>query len=267
VQIAIENIVCCTVAENFHQFSPENLKALVDGFDAAPPRGTMAACIPAEKTSFLDWLAGRIIDLQKENPGNDAKVMTAVRELVASMEGPAEDQASQRQSHLWEDVNRAAGGTSDGVIKLVRDEGQLYERLATVLALPQPEYEGQAKEFSAEIQKSQNPLVALSFPAFQKARQKEFAIQAELAMVRAAVEYKLRGEPGRQSVADPGGEGRPLDFQRFVFEGVDRGFELKSAYDGRGFREVLIFVEKEGLPFQVNGKNAGQAAVKTPSGK
>jgi len=43
---------------------------------------------------------------------------------------------------------------------------------------------------------------------------------------------------------------------------VDRGFELKSAYAGRGFREVLIFVEKDGPPFLVNGKNAGQAPPK-----
>src|SRR5437867_13197098 len=53
VQIAVEDIVCSTVAENWHQFTPETLKQLADGFAAAPPRATMAACIPMEKTSFL----------------------------------------------------------------------------------------------------------------------------------------------------------------------------------------------------------------------
>ena len=43
VQIAVENIVCSTVAENFYLFPPEILKQLADGFEAAPPRGTMAA--------------------------------------------------------------------------------------------------------------------------------------------------------------------------------------------------------------------------------
>jgi hypothetical protein len=81
-------------------------------------------------------------------------------------------------------------------------------------------------------------------------------------MVRAALEYKLRGEPGLQRVTDPFGQG-PFAFRRFVFDGVDRGFELKSAYAARGFQEVLIFVEKDGPPFQVNGKNAGKALAKS----
>jgi len=79
--------------------------------------------------------------------------------------------------------------------------------------------------------------------------------------VRAGVEYKLHGEPGLQSVTDPCGQG-PFAFERFVFEGVDRGFELKSAYTGRGFPEVLVFVEKDGPPFYVNGVKAGQAPAK-----
>jgi hypothetical protein len=72
----------------------------------------------------------------------------------------------------------------------------------------------------------------------------------------------LHGEPGLQSVTDPYGSG-PFALRRFVFGGVDRGFELKSAYAGRGFPEVLIFVEKDGPPFQVNGKNAGKALAKS----
>ena len=87
---------------------------------------------------------------------------------------------------------------------------------------------------------------------------------AQLAMLRAAVEYKLHGEPGLKGVSDPFGQG-PFAFKRFVFEGVDRGFELKSACNSRGFEEVLIFVEKDGPPFQVNGKNAGQAVPKPPT--
>jgi hypothetical protein len=72
-------------------------------------------------------------------------------------------------------------------------------------------------------------------------------------MVRAAVEYKLHGESGLKSVVDPFGNG-PFAFQRFVFEGVDRGFELKSAYPWPlGVPYALIFVEKEGPPFYIDG--------------
>ena len=77
-------------------------------------------------------------------------------------------------------------------------------------------------------------------------------------MVRAAVEYKLHGEAGLNSVQDPFGNG-PFAFQRFVFEGVDRGFELKSAYAGNPYPCALIFVEKEGTPFRTDGPYIGQA--------
>ena len=236
-------------------------KQIADGLAAAPARGTMAACIPMEKSSFPGWLADKILELQKANPGNDAAVMAGTRELLAGFEGTDEGQPNQTRANFWEQVTKAAGGTSEGIVKLLRDEVQLYDRLAAIMALPQPEYDGQAKQFSAEIEKSTNHFVTLTFPAFEKARQKEFAILVELAMVRAAVEYKLNGEPGLQSVTDPCGQG-PFAFERFVFDGVDRGFQLKSAYAGRGFPEVLIFVEKDGPPFRVNWKNAGQALSK-----
>ena len=77
-------------------------------------------------------------------------------------------------------------------------------------------------------------------------------------MVRAAVAYKLHGESGLQSVMDPLGNG-PFAFQRFMFEGVDRGFELKSSYARESYPCALIFVEKEGTPFRVDGPHIGQA--------
>ena len=53
VQDAIEAIVYSTVAENFGEFSPETLKQLVDGFDAAPARHTMAHCMMRKNWSSL----------------------------------------------------------------------------------------------------------------------------------------------------------------------------------------------------------------------
>ena len=267
VQFAMENIVSSIVAENFYQFSPETLKQLADGFEAAPARGAVAGCIPAEKASFSDWLANQVVEWQKKNPGNDAKVMAAIHELLGGfVAGGEEGQTQQDSANLWEQITKAAGGTSEGVLKLLRELDPLYQRLATILALPHPEYEAQTKPFSADIQNSTNPFVGLMFPSWDKCRQKEFAILVEVAMVRAAVEYKFHGEAGLKSVMDPCGQG-PFALQRFVFEGVDRGFELKSAYDGRGFPEVLIFAEKEGIPFHVNGKNAGQALSKSSASK
>jgi hypothetical protein len=259
VQYAIEAIVySSTVAENFGQFSPETLKQLVDGFDAAPARGTMAAAMMSEKLLGPDWLANKIRKLQQENPGNDAKVMEAIRE-DESVQGFYNGNEEKRDTNIWQQIFIASGGTSDGLLKLVRDLEPLYPRLARIMTLPLPEYEDQIQKFDAEIKKSQNPLVPVIFPdSFQSARRREFRIQAEQAMVRAAVEYKLHGESGLKSVMDPFGKG-PFAFQRFVFEGVDRGFELKSAYTVLGYPCALIFVEKEGPPFQVDGPHIGQA--------
>ena len=77
-------------------------------------------------------------------------------------------------------------------------------------------------------------------------------------MVQAAVKYKLHGEAGLQTVTNPCGQG-PFAIQRFVFDGVDRGFELSASYAGLGYPEVLIFVETDGPPFLLFGKNAGKA--------
>jgi hypothetical protein len=131
------------------------------------------------------------------------------------------------------------------------------------MALPQPEYETQAQQFSADIHKSQNPFftgVALGWEKYQ-IRAREFGVQAQQAMVHAAVEYKLHGEAGLKSVMDPFGNG-PFAFRRFVFKGVDRGFELKSAYAGADAPFVMIFVEKEGPAFQITGPDAGKAIDK-----
>jgi len=241
VQIAMEGIVYDAVMENFGQFSPDTLKQLADGFDAAPARGTMANAIATtDAHNHSDWMENRVLELRKEYPGNDAKVLDSLGQQVGD-------------TNVWPRVVKAAGGTSDGFLKLVRDVKPLYQRLVRIMTLPLPEYEDQIQKFEVEIRESQNPLAQSFLVGWPAARQKEFTIQAVEAMARAAVEYKLHGESGLKSVMDPFGKG-PFAFQRFVFEGVDRGFELKSAHTGRpAWPSVLIFVEKEGTPFYVDG--------------
>jgi hypothetical protein len=255
VQNASEAIVNATVAANFGQFSPETLKQLVDGFDAAPARHTIAACIPSEKAGLHDWLLRKILELQKAHPNDDAKVMAVFRECGF---GAALDFVGY--TNFWPQLVAASGGTSEGIVRLLRETEPLNPRLAELMALPQQEYETQAKQFLADIRKSQNPFFtvnALFLEKFQS-RSREFRAQAQLAMVHAAVEYKLHGESGFKSVMDPFGNG-PFGFRRFVFKGVDRGFELKSAYAGTDAPFVMIFVEKQGPAFQITGPDAGKA--------
>ena len=255
VQIAMEAIVYSTVAENFGQFPAETLQRVVEGFGAAPARRTVAQSIPSEKYFFRDWAVSKIQELQRQNPGNDANVMEGIHQFL----GHEDPRAGE--TNLWERVIQAAGGTSDGVLKLFDERERVYQKLSVLLGLPYAEYETQAKAFTAEFQDSPNPLVLASVPALLRARTRELRVLATLDMVRAAVDYKLNGEPGLQKVPDPCGKG-PFSFRRFVFEGIDRGFELKSAYDLGGDPGVLIFVEKEGPPFRVSGPQAGKPLSK-----
>lgn len=256
VQQAIEAIDCCTVAANFGQFTPQTLEQFAQGLDSLPGRVSVAGCVATERALFEDWLVNRIEALQKSHPGDDAKVMEAIHELLPSAEEPG-----QIENNVWERVKQAAGGTSDGILRLVRDRRAQDPKLEALMALPYPDSEPQFQQFKAEMEQSGNPLVGLSLPAWEKARRRESKILVYLAELRAAVAYKLRGEAGLQSVIDPCGEG-PFAFRRFVFEGVDRGFELKSASKILGNEGALLFIEKEGAAVRVNGPYVGEAIVK-----
>ncbi len=265
VQGAMESIASYMVADNFYQFSPEAMQQLAAGLEATPARGTVAGCVPGEKTLSQDWMLRRIEDLQKANPGDDAKVMTGIRELFAPMFDVLVQRFLKEKSEeagWWERLVQAAGGTSEGVVKLIRDLEPFNQRLAAVMALPYGEYQEQMKQLKAETQQSSNPLPALGLTFWENTRDKEFKGQVNLAMLRAALEYKLHGQAGLQSVTDPCGQG-PFGFRRFIFEGVDRGFELKSACPLNPWPYVMIFVEKEGPLFYTDGRYAGQARPRT----
>ncbi len=252
VQIAMEQLIVTTVAEHFYEFSPETLQRLAADFAASPPRGTIVACLPVERDAFRDWLIRKIEIFQKENP-DDAKVVEETRAMIRRNFATGGDQAD-----LADKLVKAAGGTSAGVLKFVRDLDAWYDRMGGLLALPYEKFEPAIKAFSEDMRNSPNPLVPLFFSAFGKCREKEFAAEAGLAMLRAAVAYKAHGREAFQAVRDPFGTG-PFGFQRFRFKDVERGFELTSAFHGRGPQERLIFVETNGPAFQVSGKNAGAA--------
>jgi hypothetical protein len=266
VQIAIEAITCNIVAENFGQFSPETLKQLRDGFDAAPARGTVAGCMRSQKAVFRDWLVREIQEIQKANPGDDSKAMAALHELFTGLLEPRQVDPPKvppnEDSDLtawWERLAQAAGRTSQGVIKLIRDLEPIDQKLAVITTCPYGDFENHVKAFRAEIQESSNPLVSQLVPGWERGRRREFRIQVRLAMIRAAVEYELHGDSGFQGVTDPCGQG-PFVLRRFVFQGVDRGFQLTSVIE-ESESKSLIFVGKEGDPFQADGPHVGEAIV------
>ena len=257
VQIAAECIGCNIIAENYGKFSAQILQQIVQGIDAAPPRGTVAASIAFEKSTYHEWFINKIVELQQASPGDDTRAMAGIHDLIVGYQGNDNEQ-NPIQASLWEQVRTAGGNTSDGILKLLRQENDWYDRLGALMALPYAEFEPQAKEFEAQLKQSQNPFVSEAFPACLKARQRELKVHVWLAMLHAALQYQLHGDSGLSNVNDPCGQG-PFAFQRFYFQGVDRGFQLTSAFQGSGFIEKMIFVETRGTPFLLDGPHAGEA--------
>ena len=264
VQRACEQISCRNIAELFGEFSAESLQQLYDGMQGAPARRSVADCLATQKPLRTDLWLRKIQELQQANPNNDAAVMAALREWFGPDVAAAERSDGQRwqPGEGWAHLSQAAGATSQGVVRLIQELQALEARLAPLLALPPAEFKAALAPLQAEVERSSNPILLLDFPTWEKAQEREPLALMNLAMVRAAIQYKLHGPSGLQSETDPWGRG-PFGFQRFVFQGGDRGFELKSACRINGWPEVLIFVEKDGPPFYVNGRNAGEPRPET----
>lgn len=249
VEIAIESVVCTTIAENFHRFSPETLQQLADGFDAAPPRGTVAECVSSEEPIRRSFLA-RIENIQKQYPDNNAGAMDALRRMLFYY-----------STDEWARLTNGTGETIDAVARAARSSGPVFTKFGALMGLPYHEYGNQLPLAESQLQQSGNPFCLHALPPWEASRRREFAIEVDLAMIRAAIEYKLHGDAGLKSVMDPCGNG-PFTIQRFYFNGADRGFELKSPFSRGHGPESYIFVENEGTPFNVMGNQVGQPISK-----
>jgi ribosomal protein S24E len=254
VQYACENLIVTFVAENFNAFSPPGLQKLMAGIDASPARGTVSQSIGRGERACIAWYGRRIREIQAKHPGDEAQVMSQVRELLAATLDVKKDY-TKADAFIQE-----AGDTSADLLTWLERTEASYDELEKVAALPYDRFGPAEKAIREKVEKSANPFSRMLFPAFDKARSREFGTMAAVEMLRAAVQYRVRGEPGLQSVRDPFGSG-PFEFHRFLFENVDRGFELKSKFAGQ-YPAVLILVEKSGPPFQVAGQSAGQSPAK-----
>ena len=246
VQCAIENLVAASIAENLYQLPPEILRSLAEGIEAAPPRGLVADCVPTENVSFSQYY---IREIQKE-----PRTLEDVRELLTkAFTGEGETSGAGTADK----VLRAGGNSVDGVLRLFQELPPLYQQVEGILRLPPAHYANAMAEFLKTVTEHPNPLVKEFFGVFDNCRKKELGTEITLAMVRAGIEYRLKGPEGLRAVRDPA-TGEPFQFERFVFEGADRGFRLRSSFRARDFDEILIFVEKPGPVFQVMGKRAGE---------
>ncbi len=255
VQIASESILISAIAENWFRFTPETLKQLVDGIDAGPARGLVAECVATERTSFRDWLTRKVEGFQAAS-GSEAEALEKTRVLLHSImtggeapEGP--------NAPTPEGVLESAGNTTAGVLRQLKELDALYDEANALMKAPFAQFQPGIKAFNEKIAQHPNQLVRVFFPAFEKCRLKEFMIEEKLAMLHAAVASRQSGAAGLAGVPDPVMQ-QPFEFRRFVFNGVDRGFELRSKAPIYEWPSALIFVEKDGPAFNLDGPSVGK---------
>src|SRR5262245_35544332 len=256
VQIAIENILSSVVMENYHRLSGEDLDEIVKAFASAPARGTIADTISAEDNAFYRYILRKVERMIAESNGNTesfwekfAAFWNPIATDTESRTGPEPSAAKVRD---------VAEGKTDGLLKLLNEMPGWYAETARIMSLPYPGYKRQAPAFFSRVAASPNPFIQQFFRVFRNVRAKEFSAMVRMEMLRAAAAFKRGGMEALKAVQDPL-MGGPFEYGRVTFEGQDRGFQLKSAEQFRDFDEVMIFLEKPGKHFRLDGKNAGTA--------
>jgi hypothetical protein len=258
VQIAVESIVADCVAINFHYFSRESLKRLSDGIEASPARGTIARSTQFEKEALYGWFARKIREIRARHGGNEQNAMAEIRSLLVKTTTDEESKTAPEQGPTAkaEAMIAAAGGTSEGLLDYIDEGTRIYDELVLIAQLPYAEFQQQIKGFDERIEGQSNLFVKQLIPALGKARSREFTALNRLAMLRAAIAYRLEGEAGYKNVQDPFGSG-PFGFRRVENHPngqgriVGSGFELSSELinvsgpeKDRGKPMAMVFILK-----------------------
>jgi hypothetical protein len=256
VQIGVENILTSFPMENYYRLNADELDKVVTAFASAPPRGTIAETILTEDKAFYRYTLRKVERMIAESNGDTESFWT---KFTAFWNPLATDPESNRgPSPSAADARKAAQGKTDQLLKLLNEMPAWYAETARIMQLPYAEYKTQGPAFFDRVAKSSNPFIEQFFPVFRNVRPREFSAMARMEMLRAAAAYKRGGMEALKGVPDPLG-GAPFEFSRVTFEGQDRGFQLKSKESFRDVPEVMIFVEKPGKMFWLDGKHAGTA--------
>lgn len=254
VQIAVERIILGYIVQQWPELPTDTIGSLLAGIDSAPGRRTMASCMETERVALYGWLVRNLQEIQAKFPGDDQKALQEATKLMDYMF--YEDEGKPRLGFAAT-VVQAAGGTMVGLLRYVDELEPFYREMEQVMSLPYAEFQPAIEQLQKRISVNPNLLAQEFLPAVLKVRDKEFKALAWIAMVHAAYQIRMDPAHGLETTPDPFGSG-PFEYRRFVLDGVDRGFKLKSGVRNPDFPEMLIFAEKPGPAFHVDGPYAGQ---------
>jgi hypothetical protein len=254
VQFAIESILSSVAMENYYRLSADELDEIVVAFTSAPSRGTIADTIPTEDNAFYPYIL-RSVERIIADSNDDTELFW--EKFAAFWDPLATDPESNKGPEPSAAVVReVAQSKTDQLMKLLNEMPTWYAETARIMRLPYAKYKIEGPVFFGRVAESPNPFIQQFFRVFRNVRPKEFAVVVRMEMLRAAAAYKRGGMDALKTVSDPL-TGEPFEFARITFDAQDRGFELKSKEPFRDFPEVMIFVEKPGKQFRLDGKKAG----------
>jgi hypothetical protein len=227
IGMAIESLALQTVADHFQQLDPVALTSMEAQLDAAPARATVKQAMAMERARFLDWTIARLEGVREEYGGDPTK---ASEECRATMERILNQEIRD---------GLALGGRSlDQMIALFRAARPVYDWLGPILSATPDRLALEHAEFQRKIDALKNPLAEVLAPNVLKARRTELRLDAQLAMVRAAIALRSGGEEAFRKLRDPFGDG-PFILRRFG-SGEHAPFELSSRLREPDAREVAL---------------------------
>jgi hypothetical protein len=218
VRFGIEDMVVDLVAPHV-----PNLKVGYAGarevFESLPPSSRMYDTLAAEKKYFLEWIARKIKEEEKRDPG-------AGMRLWNNMLGPDGPEELKK-------VQSAAEA-----IKLTEGLFPVYDEMEKLVVLPPAEFESKYRAFKQQTAAS-NSLSAFLVPQIDTILGKERRSQARVAMLLAAIAVAEGGPDQLKNIEDPFGDG-PFEFRK-----LENGFELKSQLTFEGKPVTLTVGQKK----------------------
>ena len=249
VQFAMDNILLCGVAENWFRLDDAALLAIQKGMPSIPRAGTTLDSNTIERTAFRDWFIRQVEAIHRSTPDLELR-----RKLILTQF----EETSPGEADLGKKVLAAGGNTGEGVIRLLTDLDPLYTEAAELIRMPYAGFREHAPVFDSHLKSNLNPLAGAFLNGIQKSRLKEFTAISRAALFQAALARRLQGEKGFQAVLDPL-TGKPFALKRIQVGGIDRGFQIGSTVtDADGLPLSLIFIEKDGPAFNLDGRQAGE---------
>jgi hypothetical protein len=218
VQSAVENINVKFIADHFGTFEDSDLQRLADAVAALPVHLSVKHAMPLERSSFLTWYKTKLQYFIDHPSANGA--LADARDILVETIGSGEGQNNVR---VPDEIIRDAGGTAQGLIAYLDGLNKWYDEADAVLAFPNAELIGKLDAFGEKIEKTGSVIAKEFLPALGKAQRKDFWTQTRLAMLDAALAYRLHGKAGFDTVKEPVVEGN------FQLTPTSEGFEIRSS--------------------------------------